>query len=198
MLTSEMLGRIMERCPADKLDEYTSALNKVIPMVGLDTVTRAAAFLGQIALESGQLRWWKEFPRQDDPHFLRYEQRHLQNILGNINPGDGEKYCGHGPMQITGRNNHTKCSAWIASHPGFEHVDLVNDPELLVRDAVVGFMGAAWYWIDRNLNELADKASLESYKAITKAINGGYNGHDERVAHYIDALQILGTYAKYS
>jgi putative chitinase len=196
MLTAELLVAVMPKCPKDKLDEFAHNMSKAMLMAYINTVTRVAAFMGQIALESGELRWWKEFATKTDPHFTRYETGKLKERLGNTEPGDGEKYCGHGPMQVTGRANHQACSDWIKAMPEFGHVDLIATPELLSTDSTIGFLGAVWYWDSRKLNDLADKATLAGFKEITKAINGGYTHHAEREAYYITALQVLGKDAR--
>ena len=195
-MTPEAFGKVMTRCPNDKLEVYAKAMCKAMVMGSINTVVRGAAYMGQIALESGELRWWKEFAQQSDPHFTRYETGRIKKRLGNTEPGDGERFCGHGPLQITGRYNHQQCSDWIRAIPEFSHVDLIKDPELLVTDPLIGFLGSIWYWEMHNLNELADKATLAGFKEITKAINGGYGHHDVRQAYYITALQVLGKTAR--
>lgn len=187
LITAEELGFIMPKCPKAKLEVYAEALSGVMGEHEVSTVTRAAAFLGQIALESGQLRYWTELERRSNPGFKKYEQGRLKRILGNVHPGDGARYRGRGPIQLTGRNNYRAAGKWL-------DMDLEENPELVAEPAT-GFAVAVWYWMSRDLNDEADKIAAEgvrAWKRITKKINGGYLGHDERTAFYHRALEVLG------
>lgn len=90
--------------------------------------------------------------------------------MGNTNPGDGWKYRGRGFIQITGKENYTKLSKDTG-------IDFVNNPDLLLEEAN-SMISALWFWKKINGNALADKDDI---KSITKAINGGYNGLEERI-----------------
>jgi putative chitinase len=141
----------------------------------INTVNRMAAFLGQLALESGELKYMEEIASGE-----AYEGR---KDLGNVNPGDGKRYKGRGPIQLTGRNNYTIASADLG-------IDLVNNPKRAA-DPDVGFRVAAWYWTKHNLNELADLETQEAYDKITKKINGGYLGKKYRDIYWQRALKVL-------
>jgi putative chitinase len=102
--------------------------------------------------------------------------------LGNVERGDGVKFKGHGPIQITGRENHRLCGLALK-------VDLIANPKLLTQPTI-GCRAAAWFWTTlKGLNQLADE---DKFGTITKKINGGYNHLDERIAHWLIARKVLG------
>ena len=138
----------------------------------INTPQRQAAFLAQIAHESGSLRYVHELASGE-----AYEGR---KDLGNDQPGDGIRYKGRGLIQITGKANYCACGDSLG-------VDLVGSPELL-EGTDLACRSAAWFWQDRGLNELADKGD---FKLITKRINGGYNGYQDRLAFYERAQEVL-------
>lgn len=173
MFTSDQLLQIMPRIPKPKLLAYTEHLNKALDEASINTPLRAAAFVAQLAHESGQLRWFEEIADGS-----AYEGR---KDLGNTSPGDGKKYKGRGPIQLTGKKNYIAAGAFLG-------VDLVGMPKLAATPEY-GFRIAAWYWNTRNLNDLADK---QDFKAITKKINGGYNGLEDRIKYYLKALSYFG------
>lgn len=134
---------------------------------------RISAFLGQLAHESGQLRFMTELwgPTQQQ---LRYElPSSLAQRLGNTQPGDGYRYRGRGPIQITGRANYRKYGMMLG-------LPLEDHPERAAWYGV-GCRIAAAYWLDHGLNEIADENSLDSIKRITRIINGGQNGLASRL-----------------
>ena len=89
---------------------------------------------------------------------------------GDEASGDGWKYRGRGFIQITGRYNYTKLSKDMG-------IDYVNNPDLLLNEADA-MISAVWFWNDNNLNKYADRDDI---KAITRRINGGYNGLEDRI-----------------
>jgi putative chitinase len=102
--------------------------------------------------------------------------------LGNVYPGDGERFKGRGPIQVTGRFNYTKVSEW-AFNKGLvpTRTFFVDHPDELASDRY-GFIGPVWYWtVARNMNSFADNDDIVggSY-----AVNGGDHGLSERVARY--------------
>jgi len=139
----------------------------------INTPLREAAFLAQLAHESGELRYMEEIASGS-----AYEGRH---DLGNTEPGDGKRYKGRGPIQLTGRANYKKYGALL-------DLDLVNNPTIAATPEV-GFRIAGAFWNEHDLNELAD---LGAFKAITKKINGGYNHLKERTEYYERAKKVLG------
>ena len=105
-------------------------------------------------------------------------------VLGNTHRGDGRRFKGRGPIQVTGRYNYTAASKYLG-------VDLVSHPRLAARPKI-GFRVAAWFWVSRtpNLNVLADRGD---FRGITYRINGGYNGLSARYGFYARAQEVLGS-----
>src|SRR5215467_14480028 len=101
--------------------------------------------------------------------------------LGNTQPGDGKRYKGRGPIQLTGRANYRRAGKALG-------LDLEKDPAKAA-DPAVGFRVAGWFWKTHGLNELADKGD---FREITRRINGGYNGLASRQAFYKKAKEVLG------
>lgn len=174
-LRVEDFTAIMPRCPFP--EDYAATLWRQMVDGGITTVTRAAAFLAQIAHESGELRYLEELGDG-----RAYEGR---EDLGNTEKGDGPRYKGRGPFQLTGRANYRKFGQIIG-------LNLELHPEDAASPAV-GCRVAAAYWAELECNKLAD---IPDFKAVTKAINGGYNGLDDRLKYYHRALEVLGARAK--
>jgi len=171
-ITDDMLRNIMPNLPAAKRQLYLPHLNEAMREFEIATYLRACAFLAQLAHESAELRYFEEIASGK-----AYEGR---KDLGNTQPGDGMKYKGHGPIQITGRANHTACGRALG-------LDLVNNPTLITLPPNA-FRSAGWFWDTRGLNALADQ---RLFKAITKKINGGFNGLADRQKYYDRALRII-------
>lgn len=176
MFNENVLLRIMPGVPSARLSIYTLALSQAMREADITTVTRASAFLGQLAHESAELRYMEEIADGS-----AYEGR---KDLGNTIPGDGRRYKGRGPIQITGRSNYKAAGAALG-------VDLESNPKLAA-DPAYGFRIAAWYWTTRKLNAKADSMD---FLGITKAINGGVNGFAARFNYYHKALEVFGTSA---
>jgi len=129
---------------------------------------RETAFLAQIAHESLQLVYTREIASG-----IRYEGR---IDLGNTQPGDGMRFRGRGLIQITGRANYIACMMALGIDC-VEHPELLEEPEHAARSA-------AWFWRSHGLNQLADKGDQ---RAVTRRVNGGYNGLAERLAFFDSA-----------
>ncbi|QZP18764.1 glycoside hydrolase family 19 protein [Pseudomonas sp. DR208] len=155
---------------------FFPALNTAMSRYGIVGTARAAAFIAQVGHESGQLRYVREIwgPTAQQ---LTYEGR---ADLGNTVKGDGSKYRGRGLIQITGRANYAACGEALG-------LDLINNPELLELPQNAA-MSAAWFWSTRGLNTLADQ---KDFAKITRRINGGLTGQDDRQALYDKALKVL-------
>ncbi len=143
---------------------------------GIDTPARMAAFLAQIAHESGSLKYVREIASG-----RAYEGR---LDLGNTEPGDGVRFRGRGIIQITGRANYRACSKGL-----YGDERLLQTPALL-EDTVPACRSAAWFWWSRGLNTQAD---IGAFRAITKTINGGYNGYADRLGYYERASAVLAS-----
>ena len=167
-ITLAQFRAIAPHAPAEALEPLNVAMHEA----SITTPARQAAFLAQAAHESDQFRALVE---QGDGH--RYEGR---RDLGNTQQGDGPRFRGRGVLQLTGRANYTKASAALG-------VDLVGHPELAAQ-LDVGARIAAWYWTTHGLNALADEGD---FVGITRAVNGGVNGLDQREAFYKRACAVL-------
>lgn len=181
MLTDSQLQQIMPTLSASKRDQYLPFLNLIMPMYGIDSNLREAAFLAQIAHESGELKFWEEIWGPTSAQ-KRYEPpSDLAARLGNTQAGDGKRYKGRGPIQITGRSNYRK-------YGGLLGVDLESNPDM-ASTTQTGLQVAGQFWKSNGLNELAD---IPDFTKITTRINGGQNGAASRQKYYERAKQVLG------
>ena len=160
-MNARTLRRAMPGLPAEKARRYAPLLNAAMLEGQITNKARAAAFLAQLGHESGSLRWMEELASG-----AAYEGR---LDLGNTQPGDGRRYKGRGPIQLTGRANYRTAGKALG-------LPLEDKPKLAARPAV-GFRTAVWYWTTRGLNALADRGDFDG---ITFRINGGFNGLSER------------------
>ena len=150
----------------------------------IEAPARAAAFLAQLAHESGQFRFMEEIWGPTDAQ-RRYEPvTKLSQALGNTDVGDGKRFKGRGPIQLTGRANYQRFGDLLS-------VDLLADPPRAANPSVA-FRAAGLFWSKKGLNELADVATPAAFKEITRRINGGTNGLAERQAFYAVARKVLG------
>ena len=157
------------------------AFNEAMVLADVTTVARAVMWCAQLGHESVGLKYYEEIASGDD-----YEGR---EDLGNIQVGDGRRFKGRGPIQVTGRANYTALSKW-AYEKGYVSTpdEFVRQPELLA-SVRFGFLGAVWYWTtQRPLNALSDARDVIG---ATRAINGGTNGLKDRQARYM-ACESLG------
>ncbi len=129
----------------------------------ITTQARGAAFLAQVLHESGRLRFFEEIASG-----AAYEGR---KDLGNTHPGDGRRYKGRGPIQLTGRSNYRVAGQALG-------LPLEQQPLLAARHDV-GWRIAGWFWRSRGLNGHADRGD---FRLITRLINGGQNGAADREA----------------
>lgn len=176
MITGTQLQSIMPFAKA-RIPSFVAPLNAAMHEFHINSPIRQAAFIAQIAHESGELRYVEEIASG-----IAYEYR---KDLGNTQPGDGMKFKGRGLIQITGRNNYAECGKALG-------VDLITSPELLETNDLA-CRSAAWFWASRGLNDLADKGD---HIRICRRINGGLNGLKERQAYYVKAMLYLGAKAQ--
>jgi putative chitinase len=161
--------------------KWCAPVSASMALYGIDTVARQAAFLAQIAHESGGFIYTKEL-WGPTPAQKGYEGR---ADLGNTQPGDGHLYCGRGLIQITGRANYARVSKAL-------NIDFVYSPELLEQPSLAA-QSAAWFWNTHNLNQYADSGDFET---LTRRINGGLNGLDDRRKRWETAKIALGAQGK--
>jgi predicted chitinase len=174
----------MPRLSDARNGELLPFLTAAMTEFAINTPARTAAFLAQLAHESGQFRYMEEIWGPTDAQ-RRYEPvTKLSQALGNTEAGDGKRFKGRGPIQLTGRANYQRFG-------GLLNVDLLADP-LQAANPDVAFRVAGLYWSKKGLNELADAATADAFKEITRRINGGTNGLADRQAFYAVARTALG------
>jgi predicted chitinase len=188
---------------AARAQKYLPDLNALLPQHDIDTPLRVAHFLSQVLHESGRMKFVREnmnysaeglrktFPRYftmaQAQAYARNPQRIGSRVYanrmgnGDESSGDGYRYRGRGLIQLTGRSNYEEFSTWIDD-------DVVASPERVSNEYAVA--SAIYYWIMRRLNNLAD---IDDCRAVTKCINGGYNGLTDRIALLLQAKQLLQT-----
>lgn len=182
-ITAQQLLQILPNAGA-KAGVFVPALNAAMSKYGIVTRLRMAAFLAQIGHESGQLLYVRELG--SNQYLSKYDTGTLAKRLGNTPKadGDGQKYRGRDLIQINGRTNYEACSEAL-----FCDSRLLNTPELL-ESPVYAALSAGWFWHQASLNSLADKGP-SAFELITRRINGGLNGLDDRLAIYKRAEQVL-------
>jgi putative chitinase len=171
MITIDQLHKIMPLAGACA-ETFIEPLNNAMFEFGICSDLRAAAFLAQIAHESGELKYTQEIASGK-----AYEGR---VDLGNTVTGDGPRFKGRGLIQVTGRTNYRLCGDALV-------LNLLEHPEWLAQP-VNACRSAAWFWQTHGLNALADH---RAFRNITRIINGGYNGEAAREAYYSRALNVL-------
>ena len=143
----------------------------------INTPLRWCHYLAQIAHESAELRYSEEIGSGK-----AYDTGKLAIKLGNTPEadGDGQRFKGRGLIQLTGRANYEAYKKYC----GF---DVVKQPELLAKP-VGAIRSSMWFWKSKGLNELADR---DEFTAITKRINGGINGIEDRRKYLAKAKKVL-------
>ena len=204
ILSREQLAQLLPGNPY--LDHWYHALEQALPDYDINTPQRVAAFIAQCAHESGGFRALKEnlnyravtlrkvFPKYfpDDATAAAYAQqpekianRVYGNRMGNGDEasGDGFRYCGRGLIQLTGKQNYQNFA------------DSIETPVEDIPEYLATFEGAVqsacWFWEANNLNQWADKNDILT---LTKRINGGTIGLEDRIKHYNHALHVLGAH----
>lgn len=158
---------------AGRVFDFAGPLTAAMAEFEIVLPRRRAAFLAQVAHESGELRYTRELATGQ-----AYERR---EDLGNNEPGDGPLYKGGGLLQITGRVNYAACGKAL-------DVPLIGNPSLIETPPIAA-RSAAWFWKTKGLNALAD---VDRFGEITRLINGGFNGLDARLRYWLDARKLEG------
>jgi predicted chitinase len=182
LVSVDELRKLMPRLSLARAGLYAPLLSAAMEEHDITTKKRRCAFLAQLAHESVELRYMEEIASG-----AAYEGR---ADLGNTQPGDGKRYKGRGPIQLTGRANYRRFGRLLG-------LDLEGQPKLAAVPEH-GFRIAALFWKLGGLNELADKLSMKGDQAergifmrITKRINGGHNGLNDRLNYFRIAKQVL-------
>lgn len=184
--------------------KWLEPLNKTFEKYEINTPTRQAAFIGQCQHESANFKvlqenlnysakglmatWPSRFPDMDMAEKYERQPEKIANKvyggradLGNTQDGDGWRFSGKGLIQLTGRSNYTVCGLALGK-PFAEFPELLLEPENAC-------LSAGWFWNKRGLNALADN---QDWETLTKRINGGLNGLQDRIHKIHKAMDILG------
>jgi putative chitinase len=204
-LTLDQLKQLLPKNPY--VDHWHHALEQLLPDYEINTSKRIAAFIAQCSHESGGFTALKEnlnykaatlrkiFPKYfpDDATANAYANRPdkqqaianrvYANRMGNgpEESGDGFRYCGRGLIQLTGKQNYT----WFAASLGIP----VEEASEYLQTFEGAAQSACWFWETNKLNQFADSGDIVT---LTKRINGGTIGLDDRIKHYEHALHVLG------
>lgn len=184
---------------------WVAALNATLPAYGINTKVRVAMFLAQCGHESSGWTHFEEnlnyraprltvvWPRRFPPEVAKKYEGHPAAIAnraygsrmgnGDEASGDGWKFRGRGPIQLTGRDNYTKFSMET-----FGDGQIVDSPDAVAHDKEVALKSALWFWKTHNLNAPSDASDVY---AVTKAINGGTVGLAQRQSLFDQAMVIL-------
>jgi putative chitinase len=201
-ITRDQLAQIIPKNPY--IDQWTDALNKLLSDYEINTPQRVAAFIAQCAHESGNFvflkenlnyraeslmrTWPRHFPNMDvatqyarQPE--RIANRAYANRMGNGDEasGDGWRYAGRGLIQLTGKNNYEAFAESIETP--------VEEIPTYLETFEGAVQSACWFWESNNLNQWADTGDI---KTLTKRINGGLIGIEDREKHYAHALHVFG------
>ena len=172
MLTKQQLKKIAPNSKDEIIDPLVQYLSLHMPKYEVNTYLRVCHFIAQAAHEAASFRTLEEYASG-----AAYEGR---KDLGNVKPGDGVRYKGRGIFQLTGRANYRTIGAKLG-------YDLENNPEL-AESPEVSVLTALEYWKSRNLNPLADRDQVE---LITRSINGGLNGFEDRKKYLARAKKFI-------
>jgi putative chitinase len=177
-MTIDQLTACLPYAKKSDIQRFFTPLQEAMKLFNINTPKRQAAFIAQIAHESGSFRYMEELASGED-----YDTGSKAISLGNTpeKDGDGQRFKGRGLIQITGKSNYKAVSKALK-------YDFIKSPEKLEEPGPASY-SAAWFWESRGLNELADQGQ---FKRITKKINGGYNGFKDRVEHYHRCQKALG------
>lgn len=182
-LTAEVLSQAMGgSLPIERYRELLPGFVNAMIAAQCTTVERAAMWCAQIGHESAGLRYMEEIASG-----AAYNGR---VDLGNTQPGDGPRFKGSGPIQLTGRHNFRKFSEWCHAQGWVDSPRYFEDrPQLVREDPKWGFLAATWYWVVArpNINTMADARDLVG---VTRAINGGTNGLADRQLRYKRCLEL--------
>jgi putative chitinase len=186
-------------------EQWLDPLNETFDKYDISTPKRQACFLGQTLHESGGFKFTKEnlnysakalmatwpsrFPSLDvATQYERQPEKIASKVyvgrMGNESPEDAAKFIGRGLIQCTGKENYTHCGEALG-------VDLIANPHLL-EEPRYAVLSAGWFWNKKGLNALADDGTKDSFEVMTKRINGGLLGLDDRKSRMIEALKALG------
>ncbi|AKT36385.1 peptidoglycan-binding protein [Chondromyces crocatus] len=178
LVTLDQLCQVMTVVKRARAETMLDPLNRAMGEFDVNSRLRISAFLAQIAHESGEFRWMEEIASGQAYDITVNRKKALE--LGNVNPGDGKRYKGRGPIQLTGRYNYRAAGKDLG-------LDLEGNPTIASQPSV-GFRIAGWYWKKRKLNPLAD---AQNFWDLTYRINSARLHYEDRKKYYNRALKVL-------
>jgi len=190
MITLEHLKKIIPYA-GSRAGFFLGPLNDAMTEFGINTPVRQAAFLAQLAHESGSLRYVREIASgkaYDGRKDLGNTKPEAIRIAAQHGTTPGRFWKGHGLIQVTGYNNHLACGEALG-------LDLVNQPTLLEKP-VHACRSAAWFWKENDLNRWADAGDFDGASDVINrgrktAKVGDANGYADRIAYYERAKEVL-------
>jgi putative chitinase len=204
MITVDILQQLCPKTKKSVLELYAVPLHEVAEYYDMyENMNRAAAFVAQTAHESGGFNFVKEnlsygakglmttfkkyFPNEELAKQYERKPEKIANKVyanrmgnGDEASGDGYRFCGRGLIQLTGRNNYTKFAADLGIS--------VEDTVAYLETPAGAVSSAGWFWDNNNLNQYCDS---NDFVTLTKRINGGTIGLEDRQHHYQLALKLL-------
>lgn len=172
-MDAQTLGQAMGNRPGVDYAALVGPCNEAMIAAEVTTFLRAVMWCAQIAHESGGLQWMEEIADGS-----AYEGR---RDLGNVQVGDGRRYKGRGPIQLTGRDNYRRFSRWAHERGLVSSPTAFEDDPAAVSIPRWGFLAAAFFWSTNNINRFADGREVTN---ATRVINGGTNGLQDRIDRY--------------
>lgn len=172
--SEDKLSLVLPRAMPQRISLFYPGLLDAMQRYGITSPLQIAHFIAQLGHESASFLYTEELADG-----RAYEGR---KDLGNVVDGDGPRYKGRGLIQLTGRANYAAYGAYCDK-------DYLSHPEVLAQDPAVAVDVACWFWKTRGLGPLAD---ADDAKAVTRRINGGYNGLDDRLEYLGRAKALLG------
>jgi len=202
-IRQDQLAQILKGNPY--IEHWCDALNKILPDYDISTPQRVAAFIAQTAHESGGYTalhenlnyqaaslcrvWPRLFPNQDVANEYAHQperiaNRAYANRMGNgpEESGDGWRFCGRGLLQVTGHDNYQAFADSLQMN--------IDDVPAYLQTFEGAVQSACWFWENNNLNTFADSGD---FTTMTKRINGGTLGLEDRQARYLHAMQVFNS-----
>lgn len=202
---TDLAQQLFPTCPPRKLVLFVPHLAAALREFRIDTPVRLASWAAQVGHESADLTRWEEsfayrperlvevfgrkrFPTIDVARLYAGDSERVANLVyadrmgnGSETSGDGWRYRGRSPIQLTGRDNYAQAGRAL-------DLPLAEQPDLLLLPEH-GFRAAGWFWDARHLSQLADAGRFDD---ITRRINGGTNGAGDRRARHARIRRVLG------
>lgn len=202
-----MPGKILHAIMPAAKAEYYIPLNLAMSAYDIVTPKKVASFISQIAVESHEMRkfrelWTSKIFQLPGSSRVPYTAENIEDYfeywygnrldLGNDEKGDGYKYHGRGAIQITGKAMYKKVGDGI-------NIDLVKNPDIIETDIVVNMKASAFFFsmiknasaVSELVDHLSEASAISINRKVTRLVNGGENGIDDRLKYYRSALKVL-------